>query len=70
MRPFRSLLLLSTILFLIAAAPKKMNPKRTDWKDVEQAIGRTGYVQPGDVYKVSFPRSDLTVTLGTRPSGG
>ena len=62
MRPFRSLLLPSTILFLIAAAPKKMNPKRTDWKDVEQAIGRTGYVQPGDVYKVSFPRSDLTVT--------
>jgi len=35
-----------------------------DWKDVEQALGRAGSVQPGDVYKVSFPRGDLTVTAG------
>jgi Domain of Unknown Function (DUF1259) len=62
MRHFRSFLLLFTVIFLIAAAPKKASPKRTDWKDVEQAIGRAGYVLPGDVYKVSFPRSDLTVT--------
>jgi hypothetical protein len=33
-----------------------------DWKAVEQALGKTGSVQPGDVYKVSFPRSDLKVT--------
>jgi len=64
MRTVRSLLLLFSIVFLVAAAPKKANPKRTDWKDVEQAIGRAGYVQPGNVYKVSFPRSDLTVTAG------
>ena len=63
MRHFRSFLVLCTVIFLIAAAPKKTNPKRTDWKDVEQAIGRAGYVLPGDVYKVSFPRSDLAVTL-------
>jgi hypothetical protein len=30
---------------------------------VEQALGRAGTLMPGDVYKVSFPRSDLTVTL-------
>ena len=36
---------------------------RTDWKDVEQAIGRAGSLLPGDVYKVSFPRGDLAVTL-------
>jgi hypothetical protein len=30
---------------------------------VEQALGRAGSVQPGDVYKVSFPRGDLSVTL-------
>ena len=62
MRTSKSLLSLFALLVLVAAAPKKANPARTDWKDVEQAIGRTGYVQPGDVYKVSFPRSDLTVT--------
>jgi len=45
----------SAALLLIAAAPRK------DWKDVEEALGRAGSVQAGDVYKVSFPRADLTV---------
>src|SRR5690349_25161679 len=35
-----------------------------DWKPVEQALGKAGSVQPGDVYKVSLPRSDLKVTAG------
>ncbi|HKO59302.1 MAG TPA: DUF1259 domain-containing protein, partial [Thermoanaerobaculia bacterium] len=53
----RKMLLIATAaLLLIAAAPRK------DWKDVEAAIGRAGSVQPGGVYKVSFPRADLTVT--------
>jgi biotin operon repressor len=33
----------------------------TDWKPVEQALGKAGALQPGDVYKVSLPRSDLKV---------
>ena len=33
-----------------------------DWKPVEQALGKSGSMQPGDVYKVSLPRSDLKVT--------
>lgn len=28
------------------------------------ALGRTGTVMPGDVYRVSFPRSDLNVSVG------
>src|SRR5215813_2401679 len=36
----------------------------TDWKDVEQALGKAGSMQPGNVYKVSLPRSDLKVTAG------
>src|SRR5438552_13944955 len=36
----------------------------TDWKPVEQALGKAGSMQPGDVYKVSLPRSDLRVTVG------
>jgi hypothetical protein len=35
-----------------------------DWKAVEQALGKAGSMQPGDVYKVSLPRSDLKVTAG------
>ncbi|MCA1601202.1 MAG: DUF1259 domain-containing protein [Acidobacteria bacterium] len=34
-----------------------------DWKPVEQALGKAGSMQPGDVYKVSLPRSDLKVTV-------
>src|SRR5918911_3529167 len=33
-----------------------------DWKAVAQALGKEGSMQPGDVYKVSLPRSDLRVT--------
>ena len=36
----------------------------TDWKAVGQALGKEGSTQPGDVYKVSLPRSDLQVTAG------
>src|SRR5216683_5397630 len=35
----------------------------TDWKPVELALGKAGSMQPGDVYKVSLPRSDLKVTV-------
>ncbi len=35
----------------------------TDWKAVAQALGKAGSMQPGDVYKVSLPRSDLKVTV-------
>jgi hypothetical protein len=35
----------------------------TDWKPVEQVLGKAGSMQPGDVYKVSLPRSDLKVTV-------
>ncbi|MEP6549632.1 MAG: DUF1259 domain-containing protein [Gemmatimonadales bacterium] len=33
------------------------------WSAVESALGRTGTIQPGNVIKFSFPRSDLSVTL-------
>lgn len=35
----------------------------TDWKPVEQAIGKAGSMQPGDVYKVGLPRTDLQVNV-------
>ena len=33
------------------------------WKSVEQAMGRSGQPQPGDVMKFSMPRKDLHVSL-------
>lgn len=35
----------------------------SDWKQVEDAMGRPGQTQPGDVIKFSMPRKDLHVTL-------
>ncbi len=37
-----------------------------DWQAVEKAFGRKG-IQQGDVFKVSFPRSDLKVKVGEVP---
>src|SRR5258708_35549655 len=40
-------------------------PARPSWAPaVESALGRPGTMQPGDVLKFGFPRSDLSVTLG------
>src|SRR5215469_2697169 len=38
-----------------------------DWTKVGQALGKAGSMQPGGVYKVSLPRSDLHVTLDGVP---
>src|SRR5499426_857230 len=34
-----------------------------DWKAVEQALGKSGQLQSGDVFRVGMPRSDLSVTV-------
>jgi hypothetical protein len=34
-----------------------------EWKQVEDAMGRSGQMQPGEVLKFSMPRSDLSVTV-------
>jgi hypothetical protein len=34
-----------------------------DWTAVESAIGKTGSVQPGGVFKIGLPRTDLAVTV-------
>lgn len=44
-----------------AAATATQQP---DWKTVETAMGRAGVMQPGEVYRFTFPRSDLRVIAG------
>jgi len=50
------------VILCLAAAPRIVCAQ--DWKAVDQALGRAGAMQPGDVYKFGFPRSDLHVTVG------
>ena len=38
-----------------------------DWQQVEKALGVSGSMEPGEVYKVSLPRSDLKVTADGVP---
>jgi len=63
-----SLLLLLSVIgaaFLNTAqsSSRQQQPSTpAEWKPVEQAIGKSGAMQAGDVFKFSFPRSDLNVT--------
>jgi Domain of Unknown Function (DUF1259) len=34
-----------------------------DWKAVEQALGRSGQMMPGDVFRIAMPRTDLKVKV-------
>jgi Domain of Unknown Function (DUF1259) len=34
-----------------------------DWKAVEQALGKPGQLQAGDVFRIGMPRTDLSVTV-------
>jgi hypothetical protein len=38
-------------------------PVQVNWTAVEEAMGRPGAMQPGDVYKFGLPRSDLAATV-------
>jgi len=35
----------------------------SEWKAVEQALGKSGQLQPGDVFRVAMPRTDLKVKV-------
>jgi Domain of Unknown Function (DUF1259) len=56
----RSLLVVSVLLLTTAAAAGAAQP---DWKAVEQALGKPGQLQAGDVFRVGMPRTDLEVTV-------
>jgi len=50
-------------LFVIVAAPVVARGADADWKAVEQALGKPGQLQPGDVFRIGMPRTDLAVTV-------
>jgi hypothetical protein len=53
------------VTFFIVPMCFAQGPANADpWKNVGEQLGRTGAVQPGDVYKVGLPRTDLHVSVG------
>jgi hypothetical protein len=54
--------MISSLSLAYSSAEPQQQVSTADWKPVEQALGKAGSMQPGDVYKVSLPRSDLKVT--------
>jgi|RhiMetdeSRZDD1v2_1073273.scaffolds.fasta_scaffold222037_3 uncharacterized protein DUF1259 len=49
------------VAMLTTAAPA--HAAGVDWKTVELALGRSGQLQPGDVFRIGMPRTDLSVTV-------
>ena len=45
-----------------SATQQKATPP--EWQAVEKAIGKSGSLQPGDVFKIGMPRNDLEVRRG------
>lgn len=56
----------AALLIAFAATPTnaQQSPTPSQWIPVEAALGRKGAMQPGDVIKFSFPRTDLRVSIG------
>jgi hypothetical protein len=61
----RSLIYTATLLAIASAftAPVVARAADPDWKAVEQALGKPGQMQPGDVFRIGMPRTDLNVTV-------
>ena len=72
MKPRTLFVLLSSVLLLSVLAivevraqqgSSKATPAPSNWKAVDDAMGRAGQDQPDGAHKFSMPRSDLKVTL-------
>src|SRR5690348_13604959 len=50
------------VMLALPAAAQQTPGGDAQWKPVEAALGRQGQMNPGDVFKFSMPRRDLTVT--------
>src|SRR3989440_3159879 len=50
-------------VLVAAAVPAAALAADPDWKAVERALGKSGQIQPGDVFRIGMPRTDLAVTV-------
>src|SRR5262250_3693619 len=51
------------MLLVVASPAGVVQAADPDWKAVEQALGKSGQLQSGDVFRVGMPRTDLNVTV-------
>src|SRR5258705_9768120 len=61
--PYLTLAILIGAVVGILTSPVPGRAADPDWKAVEQALGKSGQLQPGDVFRVGMPRTDLSVTV-------
>src|SRR5512146_1158892 len=59
----RSIALFVAVFVTLLAAAQAPQATPPEWKPVQDAMGRAGSVQPGDVFKFGMPRQDLHVTV-------
>ncbi len=52
------------VVLSLAAAAQTPQSTPPEWRSVQDAMGRAGAMQPGEVFKFSLPRNDLQVTVG------
>ena len=64
MRQISKLVILCALAAAAAMAQQTTSSSDSAWKPVEQAMGRSGQVQPDGAMKFGLPRSDLKVVLG------
>src|SRR6266571_8923881 len=50
-------------LIMIGGTPERALAAEPDWKAVESALGKSGQMQPGGVFRIGMPRTDLAVTV-------
>ena len=67
MRLHRFFLIVVTLILGNVLAGYAQQNAGEEWKPIEDALGRKGSMQPGDVYKFGMPRSDLKVTVAGTP---
>jgi Domain of Unknown Function (DUF1259) len=67
MRSHRCFLILAILALATFITTNAQQTASNEWKPVEDALGRKGSIQPGDVCKFSMPRSDLKVTVAGTP---
>jgi uncharacterized protein DUF1259 len=60
-----SLCAIGTLLLAAILTAQTPKPAGLDTAAIDRAIGKTGQAMAGDVYRVPFPRSDLSVTVGS-----
>jgi len=56
--------LIAAVVSIAFSANAAAQATTHDWAPVEQALGRRGLIQPGDIIRFGFPRGDLHVAIG------